>query len=415
MHRTLRTLLTVAVWIAGAGAAWADFPPLPTGHGGARVSIVAGGLHDPRGMTVGSDNELYVAEAGTTVGVFVLPKAFEPFPGAGPPFTWEPTEPPTATRCEVYFAVGPATPGYTGRISRIDRHGTVTQVADDLPSISSNLVVGGDRMSVASLVMVDERLYALLAGGGCSHGHPSEPNALLRVFRDGTTLAVADLSNYLRTNPDSKNPADDDFEPDGTWYSLIRAFGAFYALEPNRGVLVRITDNGTITPVADLIAMVAEIRHDTDGDQTYTTLIRHKNAFYVATLGKIPGDFAASVYRVTRDGSKVDLVAAGLHGVLGLAFDRQGRLYALETTQAGVDPPLSDPTAGRLVRIEANGSLTPIVTGLTFPTALIRGKNDEFYISNCGYHCDDASGSGQSLAAGQILKVVLPHSPSDRH
>ncbi len=390
----------------------AEPPALPVGHGGAVVSVVADGLHDPRGLVLGEHGEIYVAEAGTDTGIFVLPKP--PNEEAVPPNTWVPQEPPTQTRCEVYFPVGPATPGYTGRISRIDRHGVRTTVAEGLPSFASNLLIGGDRMGIAAMAFAGERLFALQAGGGCSHGHPSEPNALLRIEGDGTAVAIADLSNYLRGNTDSKDPADGDFEPDGTWYSLVRAFGGFYAVEPNRGVLIRIDMNGAITPVADLIQQVAAIRADSDGDQTYPTLIRHKRFLYVATLGKIPNDFEASVYRISPDGTGADLVASGLHGVLGLAFDRQGHLYALETTTAGVNPPLSDPSAGRLVRVEPDGSLTEIVTGLAFPTSLITGRNGEFYISNCGYHCDDPPGSGVSAGAGQVLRVRMPKSRSDR-
>lgn len=410
MKSMIWMMQALALVLASPGAAQADFPPAPTAHAGARVQVVARGLNDPRGMALGAGGVIYVAEAGTTTGVFALPKAFDP--GAGPPFTWEPSEPPTATRCEVYWPVGPVTPGYTGSIARIGRNGRVTRIAEGLPSAANNLLIGGDRLSVAAVAQAGERLYALVVAG-CSHGHPGDPSAVHRVHANGTTTAIADLSNYLRTNPDSKDPGQGDYEPDGAWYALIRAFGAFYAIEPNRGVLVRVTDRGAITPVADLIASAAAIRPDGNGDQTWSALTSHRGAFYVGTLGTIPGDFAASVYRVSKDGSRMSLVASGLHGVLGIAFDRQGRLYVLETTQAGVDPPLSDPTAGRLVRVEADGSVTPIVTGLAFPTALIPGRKGEFYVTNCGYHCDDPPGSGVSASAGQVLRVVVPGSPAD--
>jgi hypothetical protein len=43
--------------------------PLPAvPHGGARISIIAEGLHDPRGMAIGPDGDIYIAEAGTTPG-----------------------------------------------------------------------------------------------------------------------------------------------------------------------------------------------------------------------------------------------------------------------------------------------------------------------------------------------------------
>ena len=390
--------------VSGAVMAWAlsvvvaggqSFPPPPVAHDGATVTIYANGLDDPRGLAFSPSGQLYVAEAGTTEGIFVPPPP--------PP----PNEPPTQTRCEVYWPVGPATPGFTGRISRIGADGRRTTVADGLPSFGANTLIGGDRMSVAAVAFRGERLFAVLAGAGCSHGH-ADPNAILRVRENGFTEVLADLSDYLRSNPDSKDPADGDYEPDGTWYNLVSAFGAFYAVEPNRGVFVRVDHLGNVTRVADLIAKVASIEPAGDGDLTYSALVEHDGWFYFGTLGRIDADFAASIYRLSKDGSVIERVASGLHGVTGLAFDRQGRLYALETTAAGVAPPLSDPTAGRLVRVEDDGTLTPIVTNLAFPTAVVSGDNGELFISNCGYHCDDRSqfpAALPSLRAGQILKV----------
>ena len=264
-------------------------------------------------------------------------------------------------------------------------------------------------MGVAAVTVVGNHVYAVLAGAGCSHGHPSEDNTLLRVYGNGTTAPLADLSNYLRSNFDSKDPAASDFEPDGVWYSLIHAFGGFYTIEPNHGLLVRVEHNGAIIRVADLIDRVTQIDPAHDGDKTFTSLTVHKGSFYIGTLGRIDTGFAGSVYRVSADGLRVEEVASGLHGVVGVAFDRRDRMYVLETTNSSF-PPLSDPGAGRLLRVERDGSLTPLVTNLSFPTALIAGHRGEFYISNCGYHCDDLTNapvSRPSLGAGQVLKVEI--------
>lgn len=373
------------------------FPPTPVAHGGARVSVFAIGLDDPRGLALGSRGDLFVAEAGTTEGVFVPPP---------PP---EPTEPPVRERCEVYWPVGPATPGFTGRISRIGALGTRTTVAEGLPSSGANTLIGGDRMGVGAVAFSRGRLHAILAGGGCSHGHVSHPNAILRVERDGDVVTVADLSEHLRANEDSKDPADGDFEPDGVWYNLVSAFGGLYAVEPNRGVFVRVDDDGRITRVADMIARVASIDPAGDGDKTFSALAVRGCWFYFGTLGRIDTGFEGAVYRLHKDTLAIETVATGLRGVVGLAFDHRGRLHALETTAAGVEPPLSDPTAGRLVRVERDGTLTPVVTNLAFPTALLAGRRGELYVSNCGYHCDDRSAfpaTLPSLRSGQILKVL---------
>jgi hypothetical protein len=386
--------LLLATAIADSAAAQA-FPPLPITHEGASVSVLASGLHDPRGLALGPSGSLYVAEAGTTEGVFTLPP--------GPPITDL-----SRDRCETYWPVAPVVGGYTGRVSRINSRGTVSVVADELPSVALNTLIGGDRMSAAAVAVVGQRLYALMSGAGCSHGHPSEPNGIYRIYANGVAQPVIDFSNLLRGLNDVKDANDPTFEPDGSWYSMVHAFGALYAVEPNRGTFVRVSERGEITVLADLIDAVNQT--EGDGDQTWTTLTRRGDHFYIGTLGRIDTDFAGAVYRLSRDGSRIRRVVSGLHGVLGIAFDTRGRMYVLETTAPGVAPPLSDPSAGRLVRVERNGSLTPILTGLAFPTALIAGRDGAFYVTNCGYACNDRTNfpaALPSLRAGQVLKVKL--------
>jgi hypothetical protein len=385
-------LLVLAASASGGVTKAAVFPPAPATAADVGVEVVASGLHDPRGLAFGPGGELYVAEAGTTVGVFVPPP---------PP---APNEPPTRTRCEVYWPVGPKSPGFTGRVSRIDKRGNVQVVVEGMPSSAANRLIGGDRLGPSGVAFRGKRTYVMIGGGGCSQGHPSEPNGLYEVLRGGGFVPLVDLGALLRTTNDGKSPLDGDFEPDGTWFNLVRAFGAFYSTEPNHGLLVRIDDDGSASIVADLLSTVRA--QDGDGDYTFSALARYGSNFYVGTLGRIDRDFEGSIYRVARDGSRVTLVATDLHGVLGIAFDSSGRMYALETTASGVAPPLSDPGAGRLVRVEPDGTLTPLVTGLAFPTALIAGRDGAFYISNCGYHCDDQA-TGASLEVGQVLRVSI--------
>jgi hypothetical protein len=298
----------------------------------------------------------------------------------------------------------------------------VTTAADGLPSDANNTFTGGARMGVGAVAFIGTHLYALTPvyaltpGGGCSHSHPRDPNALLRVFPDGLSIPIADLGAYLSSHPDSKDPTDTDFEPDGTWNSLVAAYGALYTMEPNHGVMLRVGRHGGITFIANLWEMVKAIDPDQDGDKTYSVLIKHRGAFFIGTLGRGAHDFAAWVYALSADGSMIRQIASGLHGVLGIAFDKRDRLYAIETTAPGLRLTDAAAGAGRLVRVERDGSLTPIVTNLTFPTALLPGKRGEFYISNCGYQCDDLSHyppDRTSLETGQILKVVIPGGEAD--
>jgi sugar lactone lactonase YvrE len=81
--------------------------------------------------------------------------------------------------------------------------------------------------------------------------------------------------------------------------------------------------------------------------------------------------------------------------VLGLDFDRRGRLYVLETGEAGGFPA---PGAGRVIRLDRKGNRVVIVEGLFLPAGLRIGPDGWLYISNKGF------GPPQP---GEILRVDI--------
>src|SRR5206468_5194177 len=88
----------------------------------------------------------------------------------------------------------------------------------------------------------------------------------------------ANLSAFQMSNPTAVvNPGD--FEPDGTWYSMIAVRGALYAVEPNHGELDRITTSGEISRVVDISA--------SQGHIVPTAMAFHGN-FYVGNLNTFP-------------------------------------------------------------------------------------------------------------------------------
>ena len=330
------------------------------------VHVFATGLDNPRGLTFGPKGDLYVAEGGRGGTLS------------------------TAGQCtQVIPPVGPYTGGFTGRISKISRSGVRSTVAEHLPSSQTSPLLGSLVSGVASLAFIDHTMYALLAGAGCSHGVAAVPNGIIRIHRDGSWSPVADLSAFQQAHPVAHSE-EEDFEPDGTWYTMIAVRGDLYAVEPNHGELDRITPRGRISRVVDISA--AE-----NGHIVPTALAYHGN-FYVANLGTFPiMNGTQKIMKITPSGRVQDRIT-GLTSVLGLAFDERERLYALEMTVCPTATPC-DPTPGmgRVVRVSRNGALETIASGLTFPTGMAFGPDDRLYVST--------NGLGFPPGAGQIVRI----------
>jgi hypothetical protein len=336
-------------------------------RGQEHVSVFASGLNNPRGLAFGPDGGLYVAEGGLIV----------------------PNGSSTVGHCKQVPMVGPYTGSFTSRISRISRDGTRRTVVDGLPSSQTIPATGSFVSGVAAVAFIGDMLYGLEAGAGCSHGLAGTANTLFRVNHNGTLTTIANLSAFQMSHPVA-NPEPDDFEPDGTWFSMAAVGGLLYALEPNHGELDRINPHtGAISRVVDISA--------SQGHIVPTALAFHET-FVMGNLGLfpvVPG--SSALYRIT-PGGQIRVAVPGLTTVLGLAFDRDGRLYALESdTVAGLPVPAAA-GSGMVVRVNADGSLTPIATGLVFPTAMTFGPDGALYVSNFGFGVP-------TPGAGQILRI----------
>jgi len=333
------------------------------------VSVFAAGLNNPRGLKFGPDGNLYVAEDG--IG------------GANS----------TEGCCEqVIPPVGPYTGSATGsRISKIDTNGNRTTAVDNLPSSQTSAASGNLISGAADVAFIGNTLYILIGGAGCSHGVPQVPempNGVLRVNADGSTELIANLSAFVMAFPVA-HPNPDDFEPDGTWYSMIAVGGNLYAVEPNHGELDKITPEGQISRVSDVSASQGHI---------VPTAIAYRGNFFVGNLNPfpiVPG--SSKIYKITPSGN-VSVFAEGLTAILGVVFDGRGRMYVLETSTEAGDPA---PFTGKVIRVDPSGRQTEIASGLFFPTGMTLGPDGALYVSNVGFGPPPAG-------LGEILRITVP-------
>jgi hypothetical protein len=276
----------------------------------------------------------------------------------------------TVGKCtQVPAPVGPYTGSPTGgRISRVDSNGVRTTVTDQFPSSQTSPNQGNLVSGVADIAWIGNTMYAITAGAGCSHGVLTEPNGVYRIGAGGVPILVADLSAFQMAHPVA-NPEPDDFEPDGTWYSMVSVGQALYAVEPNHGEVDRISPTGAISRVADISA--------TQGHIVPTAIASRSGIFYVGNLHTFPIQPGSSkILQVTPQG-RVSTFATGFSTVLGVAFDNLGRLYVLENTTVAGFP---TPGTGDIVRL-SGGRRTVVASGLNLPGGMTFGPDGALYVS----------------------------------
>jgi hypothetical protein len=337
-------------------------PGIAEGLPAVQVTEVAGGLLNPRGVAVGADGSVYVAEAGA--GGAVLAEALvEGEPG--------------------WVCVGDS-----GGVTRLDRRGNVTRLGG-LPSLAgAGQTPTGDPTCEGSGfaavgphdVAVEGRgtlAVTLGLGGdeGTRAGLPGDAatrmGTLERLLPNGMSRPIADLVAYEQANnPDGEVP---DSNPYG---AALLPDGSRLVVDAGGNDLLRVWPNGHVETVATFGRNVATTVPALScgpipgfpppgvpipAQAVPTTVVAHGNHAYVGFLGGFP--FTPGMTRI----AKVDLatgdvttVADGLTAIVGMDVAADGTIYAVEMVRNGLlEGEICGDLAGRLVKI-VDGDVTEV-------------------------------------------------------
>jgi len=350
------------------------------GSGG--LKVVAEGLNNPRGIGIGPDGALYVAESGSG--------------GAGPCI-------PSAEGGETCF-------GRTGSVTRITRH-SQRRVLTGLPSVAEE---GG----VAAAGPVDLGFsgwtgYLLVGnpGGGAATREGLGAGAgrfgkLLKVDLHGIR-SVADFPRFEdANNPDEGAGAQPGLEIDSNPNGLLVRKGARYVTDAGGNDLLKVDHKGRISVVAvfppRLVPAppgIPDLPPELPMQAVPTSVVKGPDgAYYVGQLTGFPfPPGGANVWRV-KPGHDPQVFKGGFTNIIDIAFDKRGRLYVLEIATGGLlNTPPDELPVGRLVRVNKDGSTTTLASeGLNAPGGFVLGHHAAYITNN-----SILSG------AGQVVKVAI--------
>lgn len=375
-------------------------PQIPNG-----CTVVASELFNPRYVAVDSDGTVYVTEAGHSGDTPIFGT-----PGAGTPVSSEP-----ATMA-----------GTTGQVIKIAPDGTQSVLTTGLPSITFGTEVVGP----SGITISNGTIYVAIGGPG-----PLTPsvapieNANTVVSIDPATGAftpVADIGAYEVSN----NP--DPFAIDSDLYGISAgADGSLYVADAGGNTVYKVNPaDGSFAPLAVIPGIPVEgAANPARGGAAETDPVPTSpyaaadGTVYVGLLTGAPfAPGSAKVQTISADGTVSDFVN-GLTTVVDVTAAPDGTLYASQLSTNFIGGPMPEP--GQVVRLNADGTFTPVANGLFLLNGIAFDSATSFYAVIGTTAPADAPASGAlvkcdltvteadaSAAAGSTPAAVATEAPA---
>lgn len=286
-------------------------------------------------------------------------------------------------------------PDFAGKTASVVR----IVMRDDVVTLGCPMVVAsglpstrgmsGHDQGPAAVAFLEGTLYVLQDGGDSAILFPDFPNGVYSVSPNGSLNLVADTRDWIQRNPVSHLAYDQG--PEGETFAMIAGDSFLWVLESNSGQLLKVTPDGTITRIADL----------SEGHPVPTGLTKAPDGgVFVSFLTPAPyTDGSSKVVKIDLDGTVTE-VWSGLTMVTALAVSPAGDLYALEmSTGNSKDVPYVQPNSGRVVKQTGPDTLSEVVTGLDYPIAMATGPDGALYVSTPAF--------GATGNLGGVVRVDL--------
>jgi hypothetical protein len=350
----------------------------PAAATGGAPEVVASGLNNPRGITIGPGGALYVAEsgAGGTGACTIGPEGNE-----------------------ICF-------GRSGAITRVWR-GTQRRVVTGLPSVADR-VDGSAAVGPVDVAVAGGRQLVLMGnpGGGPQTRQQFGPGAaafgrLLRIGHDEREFLTDFPTFEANHNPDNGAGAEPGLEIDSNPNGLLVRHGSRLVTDAGGNDLLRVDARGRVSVLAVFPPRLVPAPPGIPGlppeipMQAVPTSVAvgPDGAYYVGQLTGFPFPVGgARVFRVV-PGHRPQVFARGFTNIIDIAFDRHGRLHVLEIASDGI---LAGTFSGRLVRVNRNGSRTVLASeGLFAPGGFAIARDGSIYVTN----------NGILAGAGQVLRI----------
>jgi hypothetical protein len=242
--------------------------------------------------------------------------------------------------------------GVAGRISRVDpRTGSTTTVASGLPRR-----IGGFGGAV-DVAFIHHTAYVLVTLVSPDVGG-TDIDGIYRVDSPNHFTVVADIGAWAIAHP----PVPAFFVPTGVQYAMQPYRGGLLVTDGHHNRLLRVSLRGNISEVIAFSDIVP------------TGLAVRGRTVFMAEAGPVPHlPQNGKVVAFTTRSHTAREVASGAPLLVDVEFGPHGRLYALSQghfTPGGAEGSPADPNTGALERVNRDGTMTPITTGLDRPTSL---------------------------------------------